>query len=448
MTAIERFARHVANGGRGGSTGSLAQTLTLHLADTVLAWVAASRTAEGRALLRFESPGPGGAPERIMRNCALARLSEIDDIHLSSCTTPGAVIVPAVLSLSASREVSDRAAVTAAIVAGYEAMVRLGRSLDGPTILYRGIWPTYLCAPFGVAAACSRLLGFSERETAQALALALALAAPGVGQQSGAAMSRWLAMGHAARSGLLAAMSAKSGFTADLKMLEGEFFPSVYRVTPDPAALTDGLGERAAILDVSFKPWCAARQTMAATQGLREIIDGGVAPADITAIEVRIPPPYFRMVNHGVVAGDRASHLTSLPYQLACIALAPGSMFDLHREPASVSPEMQAFMAGVQLEMDESLLQHYPNAWPARIAVSTRAATHERLMIHIPGDPARPFDERQVTEKFHSVLLRLLGEATTQELLHASLAALAEDGAAALLVAKVERVCKDAISRS
>ena len=453
MSALERLASHAAAGVRGAVSGALRQAVALHVADTVGAWVAAARTPEGRALLQLESADPkhaalkpGGVPDRVRRNCALARLSEIDDIHLASCTTPGAVIVPAVLTLSASMDPCDGAAVTEAIVAGYEAMVRLGKALDGPSILYRGIWPTYIAAPFGVAAACARLLGLSEREAAHALALALALAAPGVGHQSGGA--RWLALGQAARNGIVAATSAAAGFTADLGMLEGEFFPSVYQVSPDPGALTEGLGERRAIAEVSFKPWCAARQTMAAAQGLKELIEGGLAPAEIGAIEVRIPPPYFKMVNHGVVPGDRISHLTSLPYQLASAALAPQNMFDVGRAPAGLSGEVQSFMNKVTVRADESLLGYFPKAWPAKIAVGTPSAHHERLVIHVPGDPERPFDERGVSDKFRRVVAPLLGESAADDLLHSSLAAVAGNGAAASLHERIERLCRDALTRS
>ena len=92
-----------------------------------------------------------------MINCALVRMSEIDDIHLASMITPGAIVVPAALSIAAALPQTRRATTLGeAIVAGYEAMVRLGEAIDGPTILYRGIWPSYFAAAFGVAAAASR----------------------------------------------------------------------------------------------------------------------------------------------------------------------------------------------------------------------------------------------------------------------------------------------------
>ena len=67
---------------------------------------------------------------------------------------------------------------------------------------------------------------------------------------------------------------------------------------PDLAAFTDALGEGAALAEVSFKPWCAARQTMAATQALREIIESGVAPAAMDEIRVSVLPPHLKMIDH------------------------------------------------------------------------------------------------------------------------------------------------------
>jgi len=164
-------------------------------------------------------------------------------------------------------------------------------------------------------------------------------------------------------------------------------------------------------------------------------------------VTVECPRAVEDSLTYGL-AGDRASHLTSLPYQMACIALAPEAMFELGQAPATLSAELQAFLSRIRVEADDSLQQYFPKTWPAKIAVSTRSGRHERLVLHVPGDPERPFDELRLQEKFRKIAAPLLGEATAQELLRASLAALTEDGAAALLVAEVERLCEDAISRS
>src|SRR5258706_7795467 len=189
MSILEQLGAHIAHAYRESLPESLRQAARLHLADTVGAWIAGSGTFEGRALKPFGE----GMQDCVAVNCGLARLSEIDDIHLASGTTPGALIIPAALTIGASQE-STGTAVAEAIAVGYDAMVRLGAALDGARILYRGIWPTYFAAPFGVAAAAARLLALSEAQCAHALGIALSLASPSVGRQSRAKMARWIAI--------------------------------------------------------------------------------------------------------------------------------------------------------------------------------------------------------------------------------------------------------------
>jgi 2-methylcitrate dehydratase PrpD len=426
MTVLEKLGAHVARGG----AAPVREALRLHVADTVGAWIAGSATPEGRALLKFGATR-GAMPDRVAVHCALARLSEIDDIHLASGTTPGSLIVPSGLTIAASLGRED-AALAEAIAVGYDAMVRLGAALDGPSILYRGIWPTYLSAPFGVAAAAARLWGLDEIRTAHALGIALILASPGVGRPSGTTASRWLAIGNAARNGVTAALSARNGFNGDLRIFEGDFFPSVYGLSPDLEAFLD---EQPALLETSFKPWCAAKQTMAAAQALREIIEEGVPPSTMSNLVVGVPPPTLKMVDHGVTAGERASYLTSVSYQMALVALHPDATIDVRQTPESVPAEIRDFMAKISVRADEDLLRHYPKSWPARVVVTTALARHEKLVLHVPGDPERALDESQIAAKFWRLVAPLVGDHAPEELLRLSYAALDGGGAKALLEA-------------
>jgi 2-methylcitrate dehydratase PrpD len=436
VSLLERLGAHAVSGYAEGLPDALRGALRLHVADTVGAWIAGGATPEGGALVKFGA-NRDAMPGRVATHCALARLSEIDDIHLASGTTPGALVVPSALTIAASLG-REGAALAEAIAVGYDAMVRLGAALNGPSILYRGIWPTYFAAPFGVAAVAARLLGLTETQAAHALGIALVLASPGVGRPSGTTTSRWLAIGNAARNGVAAALSAQSGFTADLRIFEGEFFSSIYSLSPDPAVLLD---DRPVLRDVSFKPWCAAKQTMAAAQALKEIIESGVSPSEMTELVVGVPPPYLRMIDHGVVPGDRASHLTSVSYQMAVAALAPEAMLDIEQAPDGIPERIQIFMAKIKVSADEELLQHYPKSWPARLVVSIPSGKREKLVLHVPGDPERPFDELQTAEKFRRVTARVLGGHSGDALLSRSLAVLKESPKA--LLAEIERACAE-----
>ena len=438
MTVLERLGAHAASGYRQGLSGPVREAVRLHLADTVGAWIAAAATAEGRALLGFESPDAGSLPGRVALHCALARLSEVDDIHLSSGTTPGAIVVPAAVTLAGALG-DGGTAVAEAIAVGYDLMTRLGAALNGPTILYRGIWPTYFAAPFAVAGVAARLLGLSEERCAHALAIALAFASPAVGRQNGASMSRWLAIGNAARSGVVAALAAQAGFTGDLRLFEGEFFSGVYQVSLDRDAVVEGLERGGAVAETSFKPWCAARQTMAAVQALREIIGEGVPLSEMISLTVGVPLPYLKMIDHGVVSGERLSYLTSVSYQMALFAFDPNSNLDVRQVREGLPREIEQFMARISAVPDEDLLRHFPQSWPALLAIETPRGRREKLVLHVPGDPERPFDELQVAAKFWRLIAPSIGKRSTEDLLRLSLAASASEGGPKALLDAVAR---------
>jgi 2-methylcitrate dehydratase PrpD len=425
MTALEQLGAFVAQSD--APSPRLCETLERHVVDTIGAWLASTRTQEGAALLRWRralrdaAPGafaPAHPPRLdVATYCALARMSEIDDIHLASTTTPGAIVIPGAITIAATLPNRDPAALAAAMIAGYEVMVRVGQAIDGASILFRGIWPTYFTAPIGIAAVAARLLGLDARQTAHALALALTRASPGVGHHGAATTARWLALGQAAEAGLVAAFAARAGFTSDLALLDGGYLKRIYDINPDKAVLMAELGERFALTEVSLKPWCGARQTMAATQALIEILASGVPACSIAHLKAFVPPPHRAMIDHGATAGDRASFLTSLPYRMAVAAIAPQAAFEAGQAPAQVAEPIRAFMARIAIEPDDALLKDYPRHWPARVEAATLSGRHVRSVTHVPGDPARPYDGDAVHEKFRRFVEPAIGDAAAAAML-------------------------------
>ncbi len=420
------------------------EKLRLHVADTIGAWIAATQTAEGRALIAFRDrmratrqAGTRDLHDDLAMHCALVRLSEIDDIHLASMTTPGSIAIPATLTMAATLPNINIGDVTAAMLAGYEAAIRLGLAIKGPNVLYRGIWPTYFAAGFATAAVAARLMRLDHKQTAHALALALTTASPSVGQHHAVTSARWFSVGNAARNGLVAAFAAQAGFTADVEVMRSRLFPDVYGIEPDLAAMT-GSGALA-FSQVSFKPWCAARQTMAATQALREVLDTGIAAGDVSEVAAHVLPPHLKMIDHGVRPGDRASYLTSLPYQLAVAALQPAPIADLTLAVDVPLPSLQAFMTRAKVTADETLLADYPASWPARVVVTTSSGRHERRVDHVPGDPARPLTEADISSKFQHFVAPVLGEATAA-FLQTSMAALRSRDSLLSLLQDLQRV--------
>ena len=437
MTVLETFGEFVAQ--RGELAPDVQNLLRLHAADTVAAWVAAGRTAEARQLFayrdRFRTDHFGASVDVII-NCALARSSEVDDIHIASMITPGSIIVPATLSIAALRPDTDAATLNAAMVAGYEAMIRFGLAINGAVIPGRGIWPTYFAAAFGVAAAASRLFHLDGGQTAHALGFALTQSAPGVGLQNTSTTTRWLAAGNAARNGLQAAYAAASGFTSDLGLFEGRFLSGIFNIEPDISVLTQDLAERVTLREVSFKPWSAARQSIAATQAFKEIL-ATLDAAQIEEIEVKVPPLFLRMLDHGVEEVDRMSRLTSLPYQVAIAALAPEMAFDVGQAGA-VPPAVRAFMDKVKVGADESLMKDFPLKWHAEVRVRAGGKWHQRAVADVPGDPSRPFDEAAIREKCRKLSARAIGVETCDALMSDALGVVDGRVAPSNLLARIE----------
>ena len=120
---------------------------------------------------------------------------------------------------------------------------------------------------------------------------------------------------------------------------------------------------------------------------------------------------------------------------MALLALHPDATIDVRQTPESVPAEIRDFMAKISMRADEDLLRHYPKSWPARVVVTTVSTRHEKLVLHVPGDPERPFDESQVAAKFLRLVAPLVGDRASEELLRLSFAALDGRGVKALLEA-------------
>ena len=340
-------------------------------------------------------------------NVALARLSEIDDIHLGAMITPGAIVVPSALTIAASLPDVTADDLAAAIVAGYEAMIRLGAAIDGPSVLYRGIWPTYFAAPFGAAAVAARLLQ-ARRQAGRECAFDRADHGGAGYRTSRGADHDALARGRACRRPRPAGgAGGGGGIYLRREDRRGRSPEEHFGIAPNAALLGGGLGGLA-LSQTSFKPWCAARQTMAATQALKEMLADGVEAQSILRIGVAVLPPHLKMIDHGVTAGDRFSHLTSVQYQMAVAALAPDLAYGLSGPAGPISPALAAFMARIQVRAEEGLLTAgYPQSWPAHVTV-TASGRRERTVTHVPGDPARPFGESDLKAKFVRVTAALL----------------------------------------
>jgi 2-methylcitrate dehydratase PrpD len=387
--------------------------LALHATDTAVAAMAGANIPEGRALQ--DIGGDAGLISQIGRQAAAARLTEIDDIHLASCITPSAGIVPVALRLAAHLRTFDPERVADAIWVGTEITTRLGLAINGPQVLYRGIWPTYFAAPVGAAAAAARMLGLDEARAAHALSLALMLIAGGVGRIHGAPSGRWFLFANAVAGGVAAALAARADYLGDPELLDKNWLADTHGIALDRDVLRDKLGATSVYSSLSMKPFCSAKQAIAAVEAFLALLQEGVRADAIDKVRVRVPKAYAAMIATRAVPGARQSTMVSVAHQLALAALAPRRLCDVDRSTADADAAVTQLAAKIEVVPDAALEAFYPQHWPAEVEVDAGGQRFSHRVIETLGDPEHPLDRAAVDAKAHCVLDPLVGTARVDD---------------------------------
>ena len=121
----------------------------------------------------------------------------------------------------------------------------------------------------------------SEDATAHALSLALMLSAGRSGRFHGKLPGRSLLLALAVTAGIRAAAGAQQGVGGDPNLLDGPWLRDAQGLDADLAALTARLGEGSVYREMSLKPFCSAKQAIAAVEALIALIRS----ADKTGID-------------------------------------------------------------------------------------------------------------------------------------------------------------------
>jgi 2-methylcitrate dehydratase PrpD len=366
----------------------------LFVMDTLACALAAKETAPARAIAAVAPWEAGDTARRAFHFGGLAHILELDDLHRTSVTHPGTVVVPAAAVLAEALGADGRTFLTA-VLHGYEACCRIGNAVGKEH--YR-IWHnTSTCGPFGAAMAASCLLDLTDEQAVWALGNAGTQSSGLWEFLSAGAMSKHLHTARAAESGVLAAQLAMNGFTGPASILEGEkgFFvglcsdPEPDKVLADPHAPWE-------LTRTSIKPWPCCRHTHPAIDAAIALhkrlagatvdaVDIGVYRAAIDVCDRPDPSePYGARfsLQHTVAEALDAGHVRT-------------TSFDAGRREA-----LAALRAKCRIALDPEIESGYPGAWGARIAVTTSDGTLlEEVRTVCKGDPDNPLSAQDLAVK-------------------------------------------------
>ena len=221
-------------------------------------------------------------------NGVASHIFDYDDTHLKTIIHPAGPVASAILALAQRRKVSG-AQFLNALVLGVETECRIGNSVY-PEHYALGWHITGSTGMFGSAAACGKLLGLDEQQMTWALAIA-ASQPVGLKIQFGS-MTKSFHPGRAAQNGMMAALLAQQGFTADNAAIEGkDGWGQALSTRHDWSEITGGLGTRYEAALNTYKPFACGIVTHPAIDAAIQLRnENHLTGAEIEAAELHCNP--------------------------------------------------------------------------------------------------------------------------------------------------------------
>ncbi len=409
------------------------QRAALHLLDW-LACALAARAEPARAplLALYNRPADSGlalfdpacAPDiALLLDGALGSLLEMDDVHRAAVLHPGPVVIPAALAVARQ---GDHASATllAAIVRGYELMIRIGRGMGQRH--YAHWHPTSTLGGFGAAMAAADLLKLSREQRVWALGNA--------GTRTGGLWqlrhepvpSKALHTAFATRDGWLAAQLAARGLAGPRQILDGpQGLLKATAADADAAVMiapeTDWL-----IHQVSFKPWPACRHAHPA-------IDALLALAPLPPAEA-IDRIHVATYQAAIDFCDKPNPSTpaearfSIQHALAAALVRGRPCLAQYHAECIADEQVSALRARISIGRCAALDQAFPDHYGAAVRLSGHDGWQREARIDDAwGDPENPLAAADLEAKARDLLAQGgLSERAAGELIEATLA-LADD---------------------
>jgi 2-methylcitrate dehydratase PrpD len=365
-------------------------SIGLHTADTLAVLAAGLKAHEGERIARFFGAGDGSA--RAAGMAAVIRFTECDDIHVPSCMTAGAIVVPVALTFAVDSQSYARA-----VEAGYTVGLAFAQAVGGVAALSHGVWPALFAAPAVAAVTTSVAMNCDRTVIAGALGLAIAGTSGRAGRPGGWPSGRWFAFGEAALRGIRAALAALQGFRGDTDLISDAWLRR--QTAPELAAIEclSGLVE-GAVAQVCIKPYVAARQGANAIQAFVTLLEQGQSPKTIERVKVFLPPEATGIVTRPLDPANRLSTIAHLGLQLGIAAHERERLLDIDRA-RSFKPDTLALADRVTVVADDNLLSRGGPSWPARVRIHTRDGAAETLCEVLSGDPHDRHQAQHVQRK-------------------------------------------------
>jgi 2-methylcitrate dehydratase PrpD len=381
---------------------------------------------QGRAAVLFR-PERRDAVRATFLNATYAGSIDADDTHVGSMLHPGAIVFSAALALADETDAGGKDFI-AAVAAGYEAMIRIGLSIQ-PSHFQRGFQSTATCGGFGAAVAAARLTFSCEKAADHKIASSIGLVASFAGgltqfYKSGSTVKR-IHAARAAENGVAAALMARHGFTGPEDILEGSNgFARAYADAADLPIITDGLGSNYLLREVTVKGHACSARVQAAVEGILDLCRANrIGPDDVADVFVGIPAVILGRLTIPKPVDVQAAQM-SLPHSAALAVAMAHSAADgfalsvTDYESSLHDPQVKQIEARVRCEVHPEVeAATTAEAVPARVIITMKDGTRHSTFVSAPkGSPSRPFGHDDHVARFRRELTKRLSAKACDEI--------------------------------
>ena len=325
---------------------------------------------------------------------------ETDHVFTQGSAHPSAAVFPACLAIAERDHLNGRKLMES-VVLGYETVCRVGLAATRAVEDVRGFHGPGTNASFGAAAGVGKALGLDSGRLVNALGIAGSHAGGLLEFAREGAMTKRIHMGRGAQMGLESALLAQRGFTGPSTVLEGDRgFLWVYSPSPRAELLTEGLGERYLLLDMTIKAYACHISFHAVIDGISRLRkERPFDPSQVKEVRVtgsgRMMEPRFASREPVTVLGAQYS----LPFS---VALAVARDIDdplAYSESTLRDPTVRELAKVVKLEVDGERFGN-PGGPVAEVSLTVDGNSHVFEATGWKGAPNSPYTYDEMADKF------------------------------------------------
>jgi 2-methylcitrate dehydratase PrpD len=341
-----------------------------------------------------------GAVWAALANGTAAHALDFDDTNFTLLGHPSAPVLSAALA-AAELGLCDGRALIHAFLLGFEVETTLAAVIN-PEHYDRGWHATCTLGTLGAAAAASRLLGLDAAEIRTALAVA-ASQSSGLKENFGT-MTKPFHAGHAARSGVLAALLAREGWTASEQALDGrQGFFHVFSAGAKRLDAVDALGAPWKILTsgVAVKPYPSCACTHSIIDGTLELRRAHrIRPEDVAEVTIGVNAIVPRILIHSNPRTGLEAKF-SAEFSAAAALSEPRVGIATFQDDKLDDPAIRALLPRVKMVVDPSIPGDQERHMWTRVTIGLRDG--RRVSVgprEVPGHPGHPLTREALRAKF------------------------------------------------